>query len=287
MNPISADQALLRNSLLPQMGETLRRNCARQAEEAALFEVGRVFSRDDTGALLEEERMALGLMGQAGRVGIGKNDIPTEEDVFLWAKGVFESFCRAMGIGLDGRSCLDAAAGLAVVRKADAGTSAGNGFPLACFENARAAFLLLDGATIGVLGLLKNDIRSDWRLRSPAALLEARLEPLISRAFEARHAKPAPAYPSVNRDVAIVVPMNVMHKDIVEVISKIAPKELTDIRLFDIYYGKELGTDRKGMAYSLRYRSPHRTLTDEEVNDLHSAIKAGIRNGLKAEIREG
>jgi phenylalanyl-tRNA synthetase beta chain len=95
-----------------------------------------------------------------------------------------------------------------------------------------------------------------------------------------------PVYPSVKRDIAMRVPVNMRHFDIVKTIRKNAPKELTSIVLFDIYKGKEMGMGFKSLAYSLTYRSLDRTLTDEEVNSLNESVKTRLKNELKVEIRE-
>ena len=99
--------------------------------------------------------------------------------------------------------------------------------------------------------------------------------------------KPLPAYPAVVRDVAMIVDASVRNESVLAEIRKNSPRELTDVRLFDRYVGKEIGMGRKSLAYSLTYRSLERTLTDEEVNVMHESIKESLKNGLKAEIREG
>ena len=118
-------------------------------------------------------------------------------------------------------------------------------------------------------------------------MLELRLAPLLDSVFKVACMKPLPAYPAVVRDVAMIVDASVRNESVLAEIRKNSPRELTDVRLFDIYVGKEIGMGRKSLAYSLTYRSLERTLTDEEVNVMHESIKESLKNGLKAEIREG
>ncbi len=281
--PISAEHSVLRNSLLPQLGDTLRRNCSRQTEEAALFELGRVFFKDGK-RLREEERLAMGIMGPVGRAGLDKRATPSEEDMFLWLKGIFEGLCESLGLIQSPNG--GAGSGISyTIMAPDA--PARKIFPAACMEEDRSVAILVDGREVGVIGLLKQSIRGDWRLRMPVALLEVTLEPLLQKVFTTKSAAPLPVYPSVRRDVALVVDQAVTHESVLLAIRKIAPKELTGTDLFDIYHSKDLGRSRKGMAYSLEYRSLDRTLTDDEVNELHAAIKTGIKTELHAEIREG
>jgi phenylalanyl-tRNA synthetase beta chain len=65
------------------------------------------------------------------------------------------------------------------------------------------------------------------------------------------------------------------------------PPELTGIELFDIYEGEGIGAGRRSMAYSLEYRSPERTLTDDEANAMHETVKQALRRELGVDVREG
>jgi phenylalanyl-tRNA synthetase beta chain len=86
----------------------------------------------------------------------------------------------------------------------------------------------------------------------------------------------------------MIADAGVTHARILEVIRAAAPPELTEVRLFDIFRAAEEGSGgRRSLAYSLVYRSPDRSLTDEEANRLHDAVKSALRKELNAEIREG
>jgi len=98
-NPVNADQSALRPSLAPQMVQSLGLNMTRQTTEAALFETGRVYFKDGSGKLCEEERVAIGLMGPLGRSWQQKRKQVDADEVFLWLKGVIESLCAAMKLG--------------------------------------------------------------------------------------------------------------------------------------------------------------------------------------------
>lgn len=285
--PVSAEQSMLRDSLIPQMCDTLRRNCSRQIERAALFEMGRVFFKSEEGRLVEEERLAIGIMGPVGQTGLDRRSIPDGEEVFLWLKGIVEGLCRAMGFRDQSREPAGGEPRITFSLLHNDDAFARKSFPASCLDKDRSVSVLLDDAPVGILGLLKQSIRGEWRMRAPTAVFEAKTEPLLGEAFAVLRTKPLPVYPSVSRDMAIVVRKDVKHENVLAAIRKIAPKELTGVEIFDIYYGKELGDVRKGMAYSLRYSSRDRTLRDDEVNELHAAIKAGIRKMLEAEIREG
>jgi len=93
-------------------------------------------------------------------------------------------------------------------------------------------------------------------------------------------------FPSVTRDIAMIVPEKISHAEILRVIEH--PKEalLEDVQLFDLFTGAELGEGRKSLAYTLTYRDRGRTLTSEEVSAAHAKIRERLRSDLGAELRE-
>jgi phenylalanyl-tRNA synthetase beta chain len=291
--PVSADHSILRDSLLPQMVDTLGRNKSRQAEEAALFEIGRIF-RKASAPYHEETRVAVGLMGAVGRSLLQKRKAVSEAEVFAWLKGIITAFhtklfpVKSAG-GNDNQNGAPASGGptkALTMEDFTAGDNNSLGLPVGCFKQNRSVTIKVDGRPCGVMGLITDEIRAAWRILEPVGIMEMVLEPLLKHAFTTPAAAALPVYPSVKRDIAMRVPVNMRHFDIVKTIRKNAPKELTSIVLFDIYKGKEMGMGFKSLAYSLAYRSLDRTLTDEEVNKLNESVKTRLKNELKVEIRE-
>ena len=135
------------------------------------------------------------------------------------------------------------------------------------------------------MGLVKKSIRQNWRMAEPVAVAEIIMNPLINHIFDMPMPVPVPVYPSITRDMAIIVDMNVTHENIIKIIEKIAPKELTNIKLFDTFINKEIGESKKSLAYSFIYRSSKKTLTDEDANRYHETIKNALKIELKVEIR--
>ncbi len=264
-NPVNLEQATLRTMLAPQMVETLGRNLARQNSEAALFEMGRVFWMNGDGQPAEEERLAIGLLGSVGRTGMDRHRPVTEDEMYLWLKGLWESLLQALGIREHAQQ--DAACKY--------------------LEAGRAVSLSVEGRAVGVMGLVTPEIRKQWRMHEPVAVLEVRIQPLLARVFEGKTFAPLAEYPSVVRDIAMVVDETVKHEDILAVVKKAAPKELEGVELFDIFSGEGIARGKKSLAYSFTYRSLTRTLTDEDANRYHESVKDALRKQLKVEIREG
>lgn len=274
-NPISADHTVLRDSMVPQMIETLGKNRARQAREAALFEMGRVFFKDAEGRNTESDRVCIGLMGPVGRAGMAKAQPVKDEEMFQWIKGILESLGRAQHVAAvaQGGLCrLDIA-----LR------------PLSspCFEEGRAVTVWLAGACVGVMGLVSERLCNEWRITDPVAVLELEIAPLLEDVLRVPVSHGIGSFPGVDRDVAMVVDDGVSHEAILKSVWAAAPPELVDIQLFDVYRGETLGKGRKSMAYSMTYRSMDKTLTDEVANAFHDKVKAALRKDVAADIREG
>lgn len=258
-NPISADQSVLRPSLIPQMIETLGKNRAHQIESASLFEIGRAFSKSG-----EDDRLCAGLMGPVGRGSLDRRRAVEAGEMFAWTKGLFESIVAAARIG-----------GLALSQSS-----------LPQFEPGLGVEILSGGKTVGCFGVIRSSIRKEWRLADPVAVLELSIAPLVTESGKISAYKDIPAFPSIQRDVAMIVDEKIRNEEIVAVVKKAAPPELETVRLFDIFAGEAIGKGRKSMAYSMTYRSPARTLTDDEANRYHDAVKEALKRELLVEVRE-
>jgi len=262
-NPVSADHSVMRDSLIPQMMETLGRNLSRQINAASFYEIGHVYSK--AGAdFSEEARICIGLMGKIARQPLDMVRPVESSEVFQWLKGLIEQICTAMRLGAP------------VLRLSDKNSFFGEG---------AGVNVELDGVQIGVMGIVRESIRKKWRMSDPVAVAELKLDPLLASAFKQVQFSSIPVYPAVSRDVAMLVDEAVSHSDVLAVIRKNAPQELTSIDLFDIFKGKGIADGKKSVAYSLVYRSSAKTLKDEEANKLHESIKDALRKELKVEIR--
>jgi phenylalanyl-tRNA synthetase beta chain len=204
-------------------------------------------------------------MGKVGRGSMDRRRPAQADETFFWLKGIAEQLFLSQHI--------DDVKFLPCDQPAmQAGT---------------AVRVVAGDVEIGCIGLLRNDLRNNWRLAEPVALAELRLAAVTAQGGRVAAVHAVPSFPGVKRDMAIVVEASVGHAAIEDVIRASAPKELTTLTLFDIFQGEGIGSGRKSMAYSLTYRSSTRTLTDEEANGLHEGIKAALKQRLNVDIREG
>lgn len=263
-DPVSAEYGVLRDSLLPQLMESLGRNATHQVETPKLFEMGRVFGRTKDGRPFEADRLALGFAGPVGRGVLDRQRAVTVEEALLWMKGAVEGLASSLHVANLMFKPVEHPA----------------------FVPGAALEIKAYGKTVGLMGVLSAKLRHPFRLTTQMALAELDLAPLTRRFDVTARVAPVPAFPMVKRDIAFVAGADVTHAAVESCIRKAAPKELVSVTLFDIFKSKELGADRRSFAYSLAFRAPDRTLTDDEVNRAFAKIIDALKSTLKVDVRD-
>lgn len=261
-NPISADQSVIRPSLLPQMLLTLARNQARQIEHGRFFEVGNT-CRQINGDLQETLRLSFGHFGESQDFGVhGLDSDP--ENAFHALKANGQSFLQRLGV-----SPLDISPA---------------GLPWS--KPGLGAVWSWQGKDVGCIGILSDALRKKNRFSGQVVLVEINLSLCLNEASPppCRY-QPYSRFPATSRDISLIAPKTVLHRDIEQVIRDTAPKDLENIRLFDIFTSESIGDDKKSMAYSITYRSSDRSFTVEEVNQLHEHVRKALVDRLGVELR--
>ncbi len=262
-NPLSGDMDVLRPSLLPGLLDTLRHNAARRTNDVQVFEIGRVFSLDN-GRIREGWRVAVAMTGLRDPVfwsGSDRGATCDSADI----KGRLEELLDQFGVR-----------GAVFSRRPE---------PTALF--LESAVITLGGKLVlGELGQVSPRVARQNDLRDPVFLAELDMGQLLARRNPARSFKPLPAFPSVRRDVAIIVPEATTHDGILGVVRQTRPANLEAVELFDIFRGKHVPAGQKSMAYAFTYRSADKTLTDAEVTTTHTGLVESFRRTLQAVIRE-
>ena len=262
-DPVSAEYGVMRDSLLPQMMGSLGRNASHQLESAMLFEIGKVFSNAG-GVPSESERLALGFVGPVGRDALQRRASVTEEESVLWLKGAVEELVARLHAGRVEFVAEDHPA----------------------FAKGASLSVKLNGRPIGAMGALSAKLRHPYRLTTQMALCEMDLKPLLKHVGETGRVSAVPQFPLVRRDIALVADSSVKNADIESVIRKNGGRELTKTEIFDIFKSKELGAGKRSVAYALEFRSPERTLTDDEVGRDFQRIVDALKATAGIEVRE-
>ena len=282
-NPLSSDMDVLRPSLLPGLIHSLRHNVSHKNYDVALFEVGRVFASDRNAdshvrenkptpehadkavrAPREERRMAIALTGQRALPFWSGDERDAKFDT-CDLKGVLEEFFGQFGLR-----------GMTFTRRADPDQS---GF-------LESATISLGKNQIGEFGQLLPALAKKYDLRDAVLLAELNLDLLLARRNPARSFKPLPQFPSIRRDVAMLVPEATTHDAVLQVVKQTKPANLEAVELFDVFRGKHVPEGQKSLAYAFTYRAVDKTLTDAEVNAAHAKVVDAFKTQLKATVRE-
>lgn len=266
--PMSEDRSVLRTSLLPQLLETAAYNRNRKNDDAAIFEIGSVFHTDEAALTrLPHEKHRLAVLLTGNRAGAEWNRKAEAYD-FYDLKGVLETLTDVLGVS--------GAIGYEAAQPAH-------------MHPGRTAAVVFHGergsVTIGYLGQLHPAVQIDHDL-GDAYVLELELAPLYEAADSDIVYKALPRYPAMERDIAVVLSREAEAGKLTEAAAETAGELLESIRIFDIYTGEKLGADKKSVALSLVYRHPERTLTDEEVTELHGKVVAKLEQSFAAELRK-
>jgi len=262
-DPVSVEYGVMRDSLLPQMVGSLGRNASRQIESAMLFELGKVFSNAG-GAPSESERLCLGFFGPIGREALRKRAAVSEEEAVLWMKGAVVELLSRLHAGKVEFAAADHPA----------------------FVKGASLEVVLNGRAIGVLGALSAKMRHPYRLTTQMALCEMELKPLLKRVGSVGRISPVPQFPLVRRDIALVLAAGVTNAAVEDVIRKNGGKALTSVTLFDIFKPKGMKDSGRSVAYSLEFRSPEKTLTDEEVGKAFQRVVDALKATAGIEVRD-
>lgn len=263
INPLTEEQSVMRESLVPSLVETLRWNLARKNEDIRIFELRPVFIPRD-GA--PEERWKVGGLMYGPRWAEGWN-VPGEGLDFYDVKGVVERLLE--GLALEGYADVKA------------GTSAQSLHP------GHSARLVLKGSEAGFFGQLHPDICRRFELKTPAFVFELDVSSMVALTGGAKFYSAVTRYPESARDIAFVIDEGVPYGEILGSIRALDTKFIENVMLFDVYYGGNIPAGRRSMALRVVYRSSERTLKHEEVEEMHSRVAKTIEERFGAEIRKG
>ncbi|WP_372813146.1 phenylalanine--tRNA ligase subunit beta [Paenibacillus sp.] len=265
--PMSEERSVLRTSLVPHLIDAALYNRNRNIDDVALFEIGRVFlSSESSLSKLPEEKLLLSALMTGKRSELHWTGKPGNVD-FFDLKGVFERVVSYLGIE-----------GIRYVAAKPEG-----------FHPGRTASIEVeeDGVcrVIGTIGQLHPALQQAKDL-ADTYVLEVELETLAKLAGERFTYRQLPRFPAITRDMALVVDRAVAVGDLIATAQATAGDWLESIQVFDIYTGDRIDSSKKSVAISLVYRTPERTLTDEEVSELHVRVVAALEASYGAELRK-
>ncbi|MCB8818479.1 phenylalanine--tRNA ligase subunit beta [Desulfosporosinus shakirovi] len=262
LNPLREELGVMRTSLIPGLLDVAARNVARRNMDVSIFEIGNTYWGEEQPLKKlprEELRVAAVAVGKSER---HWRNQPISYD-FYYLKGIMEGLALEFGLKLEFRVAENQS----------------------LLHPGRSADLYLQNQCVGFLGEIHPSLEKEWGLER-AVIFELELSTLFKRIRHTVRAHSIPRFPAILRDLAVVVTVETSAEAVMAKIRKLGGDLLQQVEIFDVYTGKPIPEDHKSLAFSLRYQSIERTLTDEEVNLLNSRILEGIQQDFGAERRK-
>ncbi len=261
-NPLSSQHSVLRQGLTGSLLEVVSTNLRQGRDDIAIFEVGKGYGASDDPPTHEWWRLGFALTGASQPPAPDRAARPYDlED----AKGIIELLCRRLRFAAPSFTPLT-----------DDPT----------LHPGRAARVHAGGDVAGRLGELHPEIVASLDLRAERVLVAELAVAGLAGGRPAEFRVSAPSrFSSVERDIAVVVPLETPAATIEAAIRRHGGELLRDVTLFDVYRGRPLGEGDKSLAYRLILRDDERTLTDAELDAAVAAVVAGLTADVGARLR--
>ncbi len=260
-NPLSEDQSIMRTTLIPSLLANAQYNRNHQINDVQFFECSKVFIPSETDEYPNEPERVAGII--AGNLGAGVYGDPLRPADFFDIKGVVEGMLDRCG-----------SSGYTITH---------TDHP--AFHPGRRAEIRIEDKTLCVFGEVHPEVLENYDLPYKAYLFELDFEKLIDVVEPMNQFEPIPIYPSVNRDLAIVLDADTPASHPTEIIKAAGGELVSALHLFDVYTGEQVPEEKKSLAFAIEYRSTTETLTDEIVDRVHGGILEQLERELGATLR--
>ncbi|MBU4512844.1 phenylalanine--tRNA ligase subunit beta, partial [Patescibacteria group bacterium] len=258
-NPTASEQSHLRPNLLINLAKNIKDNL-RFFDEFKLFEIGRVFvkgkgnfntSVNSKEFLPKQDKYLSGVV-------VGKN-------VFEQAKSAVENLLEKVGVDCQ----------LVPTRS-----------KVFWADEERVLEIKSDGKNLGYIAEMVSKLRTKLKLKPRVGVFDLNFTELANLPkTQVKEFQELPIYPSVTRDLAIITSQGIMYSDIAEVINTISPL-IIQVDLFDVYTGKNIGENKRSLAFHIIFRAPDRTLESKEVDKIFEQVVKRLEQKFGAKIRD-
>lgn len=258
-NPLSEDLSAMRTSLKWGMFDALKRNILNDEFNLRLFEIGKAFHPAAGGLSEEHSRLCIGFSGSADP----KDWRRSAETFDLFSvKGLIQNVADLLKVK---------------VRYAPGSCSV--------FHPAMQMELMVGKTPAGEFGQLHPNLLDNKKMPKCIFIAEIDLDKFAAAIEDAGRMKPIPELPAVRRDLALLAPVTVAHRDILKILTTEGKQLLEDCYLFDVYQGKGIPEKCRSLAFALSFRDPKKTLTDEEIQPMIGKMVSRLDSELAVKLR--
>ena len=263
LNPLTEEQAVMRTSLIPGLIETIRRNFYQQIRNLKLFEIGKTYISKGKDSLPEEIEMLTGICtGANTELSWYGREVACD---FYDIKGVVEGLLNGVNVKnteftqMPDTSCWYTKPG-------------------------HTASILAGSEVLGLVGEVSPQVLRNYDLKQTVFIFEINLDMLLTLVQNSRHSKALPKFPTVSRDITIIIDKHIESRVILKCVENLDEELVESVQLFDVYEGDPIPGNKKSISFRITYRSPWETLEDETVNRLHRNITDKLLEAFDAAL---
>lgn len=259
-NSLSAELNIMRPNMLETGLEVVAHNLNRKNENLKLYEFGKTYAINHKGAFEEPEHLCLYLTGQNEPDSWKNKGSQTD---FFTLKGVAETLCKALGV--EGIEYIETVLG----------------------QYQYGLSLKLGLQEIGQMGIINKKVLDRFDIKQPVYYADLSWNQALKIALKHKPVfQPIPRFPSVQRDIAMVVAKDLKYQSVEDLIKKLNLKKLQSVQLFDVFESDKLGSDKKSIAINITFLDEEKTLTDTEIDGWIKKIMQNLEKELQVEIRK-
>jgi len=260
-NYSTVEMSLLRTDMLPSLLEVARLNFSRKATGGiAVFEIGYVYGRAPEDRY--DQRRMVGVL-MAGQAYGGRWNDPSRQWDYYDLRGVVETLLQRCSLSLP-----------AMVH-----------YGMDEYVPRTGARIRVADEEVGHMGQVRLEVCKQYDLAVPVFFCQLDVARLAAHRRSPSRVIPLPRYPAVERDLALVVRELVPAEELERAIRGVGGSLLERVVLFDVYRGKGLADGEKSLGFTMRFRSPDRTLTDQEVDEQVHRIMGAAAEKVGARMR--
>ena len=274
LNPISEDQSVMRTTLLPGLLENVKRNISFQKTAVKMFEIGKVFTPvGENKQPTEQTRLTAVLSGSRNGESSALYHKHDPVDIFD-AKGGVEFIIKELGL-YSGTSTTNIQ--FKQPEKEQCESYADPGYSLVLCKNDRI---------LGTLGRINEQILKNFGIKHTVFYYDLDYDALCDLETSGKKFTSLPVYPSVKRDIALIVPDSVSSGELLDVVRSTRDKLIESSEIFDVFQGDKIELGFKSVALSVTYRSQTKTLTEKNVEKSHSKIVRMLTDKFRGSFRD-
>jgi phenylalanyl-tRNA synthetase beta chain len=260
LNSLSAELNILRSSLFETSLEVVTHNLNHRNSDLKLFEFGKGYSTSGPGKFHEMEQLCMTVSGNVNEQGWKQKSQPAD---FYYLKGALSSVLRLLGI---------------------------NDYVVESLQAPKLdnhIVYKVNGEIIAGTGEVTKKVLARFDIKQPVFFAILHWDAVLKlSALQKLAIKELPRFPSVMRDISMVVPKQMAYHEVEKTVNKLRLAKLQEVKLFDIFESEKLGAGKKSIAVSFTFLDEEKTLTDKEIDGWMETIRTALERELGAEIRK-